>query len=171
MPRYLTRALGLPLGLALATATTSLAHDGVKDPDVKARMDAMSQIGAQTKVLGQMVKGATAFDTDTARAAAGAIATEAAKIPALFETQADDPASEALPAIWEDWQRFEQLARRLEADAAALAEAANGSLGADSSSTAGSGTGRDPSSPQTAFLRLAKTCNACHTSFRAEKGR
>lgn len=60
-------------------------------------------------------KGAIAFDPVVARAAAEEIATHAARIPALFETPATDPKSEAHPAIWQDFDDFAAKARDLEA--------------------------------------------------------
>jgi cytochrome c556 len=47
-------------------ATAVLAHTGVKDPKVKARMDGMKLLGAQTKILDQMAKGVMPFDPERA---------------------------------------------------------------------------------------------------------
>lgn len=80
---------------------------------VKARMDAMSVIGAQMKVLGNMAKGQVAFDASAAQAAAALVAEQAAAVPALFETQVDDPKSEADPAIWTNYPDFSAKAGRL----------------------------------------------------------
>ena len=90
----------------------ALAHAGVENPAVKARMDAMSDIGAGTKVLGNMARGRVAFDAAEAEAEAALarIATRAAETPALFEAQEDDPKSEALPAIWADFADFSAIA-------------------------------------------------------------
>ena len=104
----------IALTATVIAATAATAHEGVKDPAVMARMHAMSEIGDATKVLGQMAKGAAPFDATAAQSAADAIAREAARIPALFETRADDPKSEALPAIWERFEDFSALALDLE---------------------------------------------------------
>ncbi|MFT7596752.1 MAG: cytochrome c556 [Paracoccaceae bacterium] len=83
----------------IIAATAALAYQGVQNPTVKARMDAMSAIGKNTKVLGAIAKGQVAFDATTAKAAAGAIADHAAQISALFQEPATDPKSEAQPVI------------------------------------------------------------------------
>ena len=80
-------------------AGAALAHTGVQNKAVKARMAGMGELGAGLKVLGNMAKGTLAFDADQARGAAAEIARAAAETPALFETQKNNPKSEALPAI------------------------------------------------------------------------
>lgn len=78
-----------------------------------ARMKLMKEISSATKVIGNMAKGATVFDADKARAAADALARHATEIAAAFEAPADDPKSEALPAIWEDFSGFTQIAHAM----------------------------------------------------------
>ena len=86
--------------LSLIIATTAFAHEDVKNPTVKARMMAMSNIGGQMKTLGGMAKGAVAFDLEQAKAALAEIEKTAKTVPALFKDNETDPKSEALPAIW-----------------------------------------------------------------------
>ena len=81
-------------------AGVAVAHTNVENAAVKARMAAMSGIGAEMKVIGLMAKGATAFDRDAARAAANAIAAHSAATPELFEAEETDPKSEAKALIW-----------------------------------------------------------------------
>lgn len=135
--------------MLVALGTAAFAHSGVKDKDVMARMELMKAIGAQTKVIGTMAKGQASFDAAAANAAIGQIAAHSAKIPALFESQATDPKSEALPAIWEDWANFVALAE----DATTVAERLAGSI----SSEADLGP---------ALGQLGATCKACHSKYR-----
>ncbi len=109
-----TRTLAVALSMVAGAA---LAHTGVRNQAVKARMHAMGIIGENTKVLGSMYKGQTAFDAAAARAAAGAIAQQAARIPTLFAAPEDDPKSEALPAIWTSFDDFTEKAQKLSAAA------------------------------------------------------
>lgn len=104
----------LLLAALVLPATVVLAHEGVKNQAVKARMDLMGQIAAETKVIGEMAKGTTPFDAARARAAAAAIADHSTRVPALFEAPEDDPKSEALPAIWEDFADFTRLTEEME---------------------------------------------------------
>jgi len=138
----------LALAVTLATAGMVLAHSGVKNAAVKARMDGMGIIADNTKILGGMAKGAIAFDAAKARMAAKAIAQEARRIPALFEANETDPKTEALPAIWSNWQDFAQKGADLEQ--AALAMQSAGTL----------------DDVRGTLAVLGKTCKACHATYR-----
>lgn len=132
---------------ALLTATPLLAHDGVKDPQVMARMDGMAAIGAATKTLGDMAKGTTTLHQAKARMARDTIVNQAGKIPALFQAEAQDPKSEALPNIWTDWADFT-------AKGDALKAAAQGLDFTDQAALAAS------------MRALGGSCAACHKLYR-----
>ena len=136
-------------GFALAlTATAALAHEGVKNPSVMARMHGMKTIGSETKVLGEMAKGATPFDATRAQTAAATLAGEAARIEELFKAREDDPKSEALPAVWEDFSDFTAKAKTLKI----AAEAAEDVLTVEQL--------------QTAVRDIGATCSECHKVYR-----
>ena len=134
---------------ALVMASAALAHSGVKNAAVKARMDAMSEIGRNTKVIGQMAKGQDTFDAAIVRTAAATIAQYAAQVPALFEANETDPKSEALPAIWDNYDDFVLKAEALEQVALKLSstDPTLGDLGK-------------------AMAALGGTCKACHALYR-----
>ncbi|MGX9351524.1 c-type cytochrome [Shimia sp. W99] len=136
--------------LTICAATAVLAHGGVKDPDVMARMDAMSAIGKATQTLGDMARGKIPLHQAKARMARDTLSLNAAKIPDLFENPATDPKSEALPAIWEDWSDFAGRAETMEQAALALDFTDRGTL---------STTMRD----------LGATCGGCHKRYRIDK--
>jgi len=104
------KGTALILGATLA-ASMALAHGGVQNPAVMARMEAMSQIGDGMKVLGGMMKGELAYGTAKAQAALDKIEAASQQLPALFKAQANGPKSEALPAIWGNWADFEAKAQ------------------------------------------------------------
>ncbi|MGR3452600.1 c-type cytochrome [Pseudooceanicola sp.] len=133
----------------LLAGTTVLAHSGVKDPDVMNRMMGMSEMARQVKLLGSMAKGETAFDAAAGNKALEKISEEASDIPSLFETRATDPNSEALPVIWETFDRFTGHAQELERVSGALA----GTLEA-----------RADLAP--AMKQVGRACGACHSNFR-----
>ncbi|MYF88372.1 MAG: cytochrome c, partial [Boseongicola sp. SB0676_bin_33] len=110
----------ITLGTALIAATAALAHQGVQNPAVKARMAAMSAISENMKTLGMMARGATEFDAEAARDAAAAIADHASAVPGLFEANETDPMSEARPEIWTSFEDFSAKASELESVAAGL---------------------------------------------------
>ncbi len=134
--------------------SAAFAHSGATGI-VKERMDSMKDTGKQMKTIGEMVKGKTPYEREKAATAARTISLNAAKIPELFPEGSTSHPSEALPAIWQEWGSFEELAGRMGQSADALFKAAN---------TASSG-----SELGSAFRQLAGTCKSCHEKFRLEK--
>ena len=136
-------------GAAVAIfATFAIAHENVQNPVVKARMMAMSQIGGASKILGNMARGRADYDAAAARAAAQTMADQAALVPALFEAQEDDPESEALPAIWDNFADFTAKAQALEAAAEAAAQTTT------------------LAALQAAMADVGGSCRSCHKPYR-----
>ena len=142
MKKYIALAL-------MVTGTAALAHGGVKDPHVMHRMMGMSELAKQMKLIGAMAKGAMPFDADAARAALLTISREASQIPALFETAATDPKSEALPVIWDEFDSFTSRASELESLTRGLA-----------------GSVTTEADLRLVIQQLGKACGACHSDFR-----
>lgn len=136
-------------GVALFIATAALAHDGVKNPAVMARMESMSSIANHMKTLGQMAKGARDFDASAARNAAAQISEHASETAALFEARETDPKSEALPVIWENFDDFSIKANATENVAKGLASSIE-----------------VKSDLPMAMKSLGQTCKACHEIYR-----
>ena len=88
-------------------------------------MDGMSAIAEHMKTLGQMSKGAAAFDAAVAKSAAAAIAEHAAATPRLFEANETDPKSEARPEIWSNFEDFTAKAVELETIATGFSTSIN----------------------------------------------
>lgn len=136
---------------ALLTAGAAFAEGDRTDPNAIARSDLMKVIGKNTGILGGMAKGETAHDAAAAEGAKAAIIEAAGKIEATFMEQGGaDPASEAKPEIWANWDAFLEDAKML-GDAAAAIDVA-------SAETIGAGMGA-----------LGGTCKDCHTDFRVMK--
>ena len=144
MKKYIAIAL-------IGTGTAAVAHSGVKDPDVMNRMMGMSELSKQMKVIGSMAKGQAEFDADAVNVALAKISEEASYIPSLFENEATDPKSEALPAIWENWDTFTARAAELEDLTGGLA-----------------GTIHTSADLGPAVGQIGKACGACHSDFRAK---
>ena len=136
----------LILGLVLAAGAAS-AKEGVQNPTVAARMNAMQTIRANVAALGDMASGKATFDATAAQAAKAAIAATVTKVPALFEPQETDPVSEAKADIWTNWADFLSKADGLGQAAAAL----------DASSVDGIKAGMGA---------IGGACKACHSTFR-----
>tara|TARA_Y100001956_G_scaffold19151_1_gene18713 strand:- start:59 stop:493 length:435 start_codon:yes stop_codon:yes gene_type:complete len=138
------------IAAAVLITTSAHAHNGVKDPEVMARMMAMEKIGAAFKTLVSMAKQEVPLHQAKARMARDTIVTESGKINALFENPATDPKSEALPAIWDNWADFSAKSDKLTAAAKALDFKDRAAL----ASTLGG---------------VGGACKACHKNYREKK--
>ena len=94
--------------IALSGATIH-AHS-VENPAVQKRMDVMKEIKGAMGVLGSMAKGAIAFDAAAAGAAQNTLIEQSGMVATTFEANETDPKSEAVPAIWENWDTFVEMA-------------------------------------------------------------
>jgi cytochrome c556 len=146
MKKKLFRSLLL---LPALFASLALAHSGVKDRNVMARMMLMSNMASNMKVIGKMAKATAQFDKDQAVGALLEIARLAKETPAAFEKQATDPKSEAKAEIWTEFDDFKTISETLRSDAASLA----GSLS----------TAQDL---RPALIKLSQSCKGCHSRYR-----
>ena len=137
----------------LTFATIALAHEGATGV-VKERMDLMKDQRDAMKTIGEMAKGKTPFDAAKASEAAREIETTAKKIHRLFPEGTDGGHSEALPAIWGQWDRFSGDADDLADVAGALASSLNDAT-------------RDDWKAE--FKRVTNACKSCHQDFRKKK--
>jgi len=107
----------------------------------------MKEIKGAMGVLGGMAKGAVAFDAAVAGAAQKTLIKQSGMVATAFEANETDPKSEALPAIWENWDGFVEMADD-------LTFAAEG-LDATSLDGVRGGLGN-----------IGASCGACHKKFR-----
>ena len=138
--------------LAVYAAVAASAED--LEAAVKERRALMKKtVAPAAKLGGQMVKGVVAFDAAEASKAMNDISGVPDKYVTLFPAGTEHgavPDSEALPAIWEDFDEFKALAMKLKdasAKAAGAAEQGKGTFAA-------------------AFGDMTKVCKECHESFR-----
>jgi cytochrome c556 len=134
----------------LMTGTAFAEEIAATNPDVIARHDLMKSMGGAAKTLGGMAGGEVAFDAAAAETAKQTLMAAAADIGTKFTTNAEDPASEAKPEIWTNWDAFLTKAKALEDAATALDVA--------SAETIGAGMGG-----------IGGACKACHTDYRVQK--
>lgn len=150
-----TRSSALAAGLLGLAAGAALAHGGATGI-VKERMDAMTEISKNVKIVGQMLKGGAAYDPVEIERAAKAIAGHAGDaMTDLFPEGSLKSPSEASPAIWSEWPEFSDYAGNLQSSAQALEGLA--AQGAEQKTVAA------------AFGKVAATCKTCHEAFRIKK--
>jgi cytochrome c556 len=143
-------AKALMIGVVL-TAGVAFAEGERTDPNAIARSTLMKTIGKNTGILGDMAGGKAAYDAAGAEAAKAALVEAFGQVEATFKEQgAADPADEAKPEIWANWDEFLADAKKAGDAAAAMDVASAESIGA--------GMGA-----------LGGACKDCHTEFRIMK--
>jgi len=156
----ITLTLRKPLATLAATfaivvsvsAPASWAHDGATGI-VKERMETMKLMGIAMKDVAAMVKGEKALSEMALANHAATIKAAAAKITRIFPEGSLQEPSAALPAIWDDWERFKAFAIQLEKDADLWASVQAG----------------DMRKVKVGFAKIGKSCKDCHTDFRKKK--
>lgn len=130
-------------------------HDKLPPGPIRDRHELMEGQGEQAQTINEAFNmGAEGFDVAVIQRSAQAIAASAHQIPSLFPKGSTDPNSRALPAIWENWDKFTALAKQLEDQATSLSNAA----------AAG-----DDENLQEKSQKLFATCKSCHDQFRKPK--
>jgi cytochrome c556 len=149
----------------LIIAGQAMAHSGAMGI-VKERMDGMSILGDHAKSVGNMLKGKTPFQIVAVQGAAQAFVMHGKQIPAYFpdtKESREGSETEALPAIWDNWEDFTALARQFAEDSQKLVTLSDGlSIGTQSA--------EDQSrAVRAAFFRTSKSCSGCHERFRLDQ--
>jgi cytochrome c556 len=132
-------------------------HDLSKLPagPIRDRHELMEGLGQQAENINNAFSiGAEGFDTSIIQQAGTAISMAAHQIPSLFPKGSTDPNSRALPAIWTNWDKFEELAKQLEHQGMSLSNAA----GAE-----------DDENLKEKANKMFATCKSCHDQFRKPK--
>lgn len=137
--------------LVLTFATSVLAHKGASGV-VKERMEAMGSIAANMKSVSHMLRGSADYDASVVKSAMEEISAHAAMLPHKFPKGTDAAPSEAALAIWTDPTQFNALFTELEMSADAVA-----ALSGDKEAVA------------QGFGKVAKTCKACHATYRIDR--
>ena len=139
--------------LALCAVGGSIAygHSGATGI-VSKRMEVMKDIASHMKVLAFMVEEKVAFDSEIAMQSADAIADHARNMEKLFPSGSNAHPSEAAPIIWEDWEAFVDLAKKLRNSVTDLSQTMKGAESVE---------------PLTVeFREVASVCKVCHEKFR-----
>lgn len=148
-------AASLVVLISVAGTGAVWAHGGATGI-VKERMDAMTEIGRNVKIVAQMLKGETPYDLQAVAGAGREISAHAGNaMTRLFPEGSLERPTEATAEIWADWAAFSRLAEQLKTSAVSLEQAAE------------RGAARE--AVAAAFGQVAGTCKTCHESFRIKK--
>ncbi len=131
------------------------AHSGAEGI-VKERMDMMDKIGKNMKAMKGMIQGKTELSPDKIVSNAESIQSASKHIKKMFPEGSINGPSEALPTIWENWQKFSSLTEELSIESENLKQLS---------------TSQDKRSLMKQFAKVGKICRSCHTDFRKKKSK
>ena len=154
MPKTTTITKSALLVIAIAGSGFAIAHGGATGI-VKERMDDMSAMGKAMKTIVKQLKNKTSMDAGAVIQSSQLIVKHSSMIPQMFPQGTHGKPSEALPAIWTNWNDFTAAADKTKDEANKLQQLMTS----------------EASHPQLMkqFATLGKTCKGCHTDFRAAK--
>ncbi len=148
------------------------ADDDALTGVVRERHELMESMGEAVQSISAMVRGKADYDAERMRELAGWLSAAGGdRLTSLFPEGSHDPAGEALPAIWEDFERFSALADDLTKAANKLAEAADRPPAPAGATPPDPATGAGGEAPaMDAMTALVMSCKGCHDAFRKEDG-
>jgi len=143
----------ITMGFCLVTSA-SLADSPFTDGEaaIEYRQNALSLMHKNFAVMGDMIKGDIEYDDEIFVARAEDFA-KLASIPwVAFSVEGAMPGenTDALPAIWDNWDDFQERANEFQTHADQLADVAIGA--------------RDQA--KDAFMTVAQSCKGCHDNYR-----
>lgn len=153
----------ITLGSLIAAAIAYGAHAQSPQPtsqdpsgQVAEREAAMKAMGGAMRTIGAYVKNEGGTVEGVREGAATVAQVSARIVPNLFPAGTGPGVgdSEALPAIWEDWSGFEEMAAALTAASADLSAAAESG---------------DRAAIAAAFAATGRSCGGCHEAYRVKK--
>jgi cytochrome c556 len=142
---------------ALLLAAPAIALDAEQaQKAAETRQAVLKIVGWNITPMGAMARDLIPWDEALFARNAQRIAWMTTMIPDAFraDTRAHQLETEALPVIWEDFARFEELAANAQRSAERLVEAARGG---------------DQDAARRAIGALTDDCRACHDTFRVKR--
>jgi cytochrome c556 len=141
--------LGITLAIAVLATGAAIAQN---DP-IAQRKAILKDIGEATKPIAGMLKGEAPFDNAVVQKSLATIADGSKKLPTLFPDNSKTGGdTAALPKIWDEKTKFDDLFVKL----AAAASAAQGNV-------------KDAASLKANIGGVLGNCKACHDDYRAKK--
>ncbi|OOG28134.1 cytochrome C [Thioalkalivibrio denitrificans] len=141
--------IALTLGLGLGAAAQVHAFEEI-EAKIDYRQGAMRAIGGNMASLAAVIVDGVEDYRDNLALHARFIVDMSRDIPGLFPEGTDFGETNALPAIWENWERYEQLSEDTHQAAVRLLEAIE--------------AGEANLGPR--FREVGQSCTACHDDFR-----
>ena len=152
----LYRKLIVAAAALLLTAPAAALDAEQAQKAAETRQAVLKVVGWNIGPMGAMARGLIPWDEELFARNAQRIAWMVTMIPDAFraDTRGHELETEALPVIWEDFARFEELAANARRSADRLVEVAGGG---------------DQDAARQAIGALTDDCRACHDSFRVKR--
>lgn len=139
---------------ALGAGAGAVFAQAKPDVLVKQRQSAMTLIGKYFGPLGGMAQGKVPFDAKIVQRNAGYLDALSEMPWDGFDPSTKGEKSRALPAIWEQPDKFKEAAQRFESEADKLAQVSKGG---------------DENAIKAQIGAVGKACANCHDNFRAKQ--
>jgi cytochrome c556 len=144
-------AIAVALAVGIGFALDAAAQERKPEDQIKMRKGALTVMSWNFGVIGAMAKGQRPYDQAEAVKRAEAVSF-ASHLPwEAFAPGTDTGDTRALPAIWQQQDKFKAAQERLESETAKLVQAAKSG---------------DVGQLKSQFGATAKACSACHDDFR-----
>lgn len=140
MKRTVFVASLLALGVTAAIAQSNA---------VEQRQALMKEMGAQSRTLGNMMRGQAPYDAAQVQAGLKVFAENSRKATPLFNERGDPSKTGALPAVWETKANFDSIAAKLTQDA-----------------TAAMASIKDDATLKSELPKVLQNCGTCHQTYR-----
>ena len=149
-----TLMVGIAAAVLGASAGTAIAQ-AKPDQLVKQRQGAMALIGKYWGPIAGMASGKVSPYNAEIVARNATYLENLAQMPwDAFHENTKGEKSRALPAVWEQKAKFDELAQRLQSETAKLGQLARA---------------KDEAGVKQQYAAVGKTCGACHESFREKQ--
>jgi cytochrome c556 len=148
--------VAVALAVALGSLAGFAAAQAKPDVMVKQRQSAMTLIGKYWGPIAGMASGKVSpYNADVVSRNATYLE-NLAQMPwdGFHENTKDEKNTKALPAIWSEKAKFDDLAQRLQTETAKLGELARK---------------KDEAGVKQQYAAVGKTCGSCHESFRQKQ--
>ena len=144
-------AIAMALSVGVGVAYDAAPQERKPEDQIRMRKGALTVMSWNFGVIGAMVKGQRPYDQAEATKRAEAVAF-ASHLPwEAFGPGTDTGDTRALPAVWQQGDKFKAGQERLQSETAKLVQAAQSG---------------DAGQLKSQFGATAKACSACHDDFR-----
>jgi cytochrome c556 len=140
------------IALAAALVSIGVTAATAQSAAIQARKDILKTFGPASQAPGLMLRNERPFDLAAVQASLRVFAEGSPKLPALFPADSQTGDTRALPAIWQEKDKFNAIFAKLEADAKAAMTAIT-----------------NEATFRTEMPKVLANCGACHNTFRTRQ--